>query len=138
MLLLSLSLKFIPTPNDTTDTEILQSFDEYTRSVRTRNHLIYNCINTISSSEIGRLLHVKSKNYNPPQASGFIEQYLHDAKSRILEQLARYPPQIRNNNNSTFNQTVHRLISDSSIVIKPDKNLGTVIVSRDWHETWVR
>ena len=132
---LALGLSFIPTPASVDNAELYKNFSMYKRSVRIKKWLL-----SMPPLQINRLP-LKGRrisDFQPPHASGAIEQYLFEAENKLAYMLAKTPvndfKKRRINYPTYFKETVKRLKDDKDIVITPsDKNLGLVVVDRSWY-----
>ena len=133
--LLSLNLKFCPTPKPLTDKDILTDFNNFARLVRIKFYL--NNIN--NSAHVFDKYKLKNPLFKPPLASNSIETYLYGIQNKISENLLRHPIQkIKPSNytNIVFNliKYCNKIKKDNNILYIPsDKNLGITIVDKTWY-----
>jgi hypothetical protein len=128
--ILSLGLKFVIRPQPSTDNELLVSFEQFCRTVRLKKQFVH------SDDTFNSTLYVPNKGFVPKTAGLVLENYLSVANDKLLlalqtttvQHCTRKVPKM-------FTIAIKALVKDTSIVIQTaDKNLGVVLVNRDWYE----
>ena len=133
--LLSLNLKFCPTPKPLEDIDILNDFNNFARLVR----LNFQFNNIYNPSINFDKYKIKNSLYQPLLASNSIETYLYGVQNKISENLLRHP--IKKFKPSKYTKLIFNLIKycnkikkDNNILYIPsDKNLGITIVDKSWY-----
>lgn len=126
-LVLSLGLNFIFTPKNSTDSDILASFENYARKIRIAKFFSHPLDYTSSD------FRVKSNTFVPPLAGKHLEAYLDIVLCKLKERMIQIPYQHYNQSLGLTN-TIQSLIDNINIVIKPaDKNLGVCVVDKNWY-----
>ena len=126
-LVLSLGLNFIPTPKNSTDSDILASFHVFARKIRIAKFFSHPL--TYSTSEF----RIKSNSFVPPLAGKHLEDYLDNVLSKIKDRMIDVPYQHYLQPLGLTN-TISSLVNNDSIVIKPaDKNLGVCVIDKKWY-----
>jgi hypothetical protein len=127
--LLSLGLRFILEPRDVTNKEVLLALDQFKRTIRLKKQFIHN--DNISSNP---LLRVPNPHYQPPPAGDILETYLKQTERKIIRALSHTPYRHRCIPKA-LSIAIQSLLNNKHIIIKnADKNLGTVIVDKEWYE----
>lgn len=126
-LVLSLGLNFIFSPKNSTDSDILSSFNTYARHIRIAK--LFSHPLTYSSSEF----RVKSNSFVPPPAGKHLEAYLDNVLCKLKEKMLEIPYQHYSVPLGLLN-TINSLADNVDIIIKQaDKNLGVCVVDRNWY-----
>ena len=132
--LLGLNLKFCPAPKLLTDSEILNDFNSFARTIRLKYFFYSNKqINFFDKYKI------KNPSYMPQMASSSIENYLYGIQNKLSEQLLRNP--VYKIKTSKYTKSIYKLIKECNdlktplniLFIPSDKNLGITIVFKNWY-----
>jgi len=130
---LGLGSKFIPTPNVNFNNILKIAFKETAKSIRTR---------TFFKEEIPEKskLYVKNSQWYPPNRDIDVECFLIQLKNNLseLSKNTNYNLNKRRNIKYKDLRKVHKFSKNLKFIIRPaDKNLGLVILKRDFYEKLV-
>ena len=128
---LAMGPKFITTPQASSDYDIIDvAFMNFCRTVRIKKQFC-KCDN-----DFNKTLYIPNSTFEPDSAGCIIEEYLARVRDKLVVQLENHPDTTCNIKiPKIFNIAIKNLTSDQTILIKlADKNLGVVIVYRDWYE----
>jgi len=132
---LTLGFKFIPKPIRSSIPSVLNDFELLARRIRLR--CLFVAEDTQYTSPMQILLRAPTNaNFQPPPASSVIENYITHCRHKLITQLSLLPQQsFVSERRSILDSTIQSLTSlDSIIITQADKNMGPVIVDRDWYE----
>jgi hypothetical protein len=131
MKILSLGLTFIPKPRDSSDNDIIDSFERFARQLRLKKQF---GMSTWDPKSLDALLRIPNPDFAPNNAGLGLEHYLNTVEVQLQRKLKECPAKEAKYN--LIESLTKKLRNDKSIVIsRSDKSKGIVITNRIDYET---
>lgn len=117
---------------------VLQDYEAFARRLRIKFQFIdTNDTPSVSGNEMQLLLRTANPNFKPRNSSKVIETYISNCRIKLVRQLSEQAANSKTyyDRQSLFESVIYSLTKIDTIVItQADKNMGPVIVDREWYE----